>query len=324
MRAISVFYPTNHDDSELDYSKELKSLFKNYELINLPRKDYSSKYSEFSDLLRCGKLLMAWRGGSVRGEDTANSTVELLFDLSKSDYEYIKSNDIQVIGYSDVTYLLSNLLNNGIVCYYGPNLQSKFIEAPTDKEKEQMQKYMELALFSQEYTIDMFDMDLYTTDKPYTLQGGSAKGRLIGGNLATLFDMQTKFPQYMLKRKSGDILLLEDVDPKYCEENDALEKVEYVETYFQTLFDHGFFEDISALLIGRSKDPIVFGKEVFKISLSPREEMYYLEKVVSKYISKKIPIIANVPCSHTFPMITLPLGKCVEVDADVGIIRIGI
>lgn len=74
------------------------------------------------------------------------------------------------------------------------------------------------------------------------MQGGGARGRLIGGNLATLFDMQTKFPQYMLTRRPSDILLLEDVDPKYFEENDAIENVEYVETYFQTLFNNGFLK----------------------------------------------------------------------------------
>lgn len=76
------------------------------------------------------------------------------------------------------------------------------------------------------------------------------------------------------------------------------------------------------MLIGKSIDPVLFGKEVFNGALSWVEEKKYLEKVVRRYIPEGIPVIANIPCSHTFPMITLPLGKWVRVDTDAGTIRI--
>lgn len=308
MRDIAVFYPTNHCDSARDFSEQLKEICKKYNFINLPRKCHASKYDEFMALAKTHEVLMAWIGGGVEPKfGTTNSTVELLFQMTDKDFEFIKNKGVKVIGLSDVTYILAALQNNGMVCYYGPNLYSKFITCGGEDERTVMYNSLETALDNNEYVIDLADKDFNLTEMPTVVNGGKAKGRIVGGNTETIGAALRMYPEYALKRQPGDIIFLEAVCPGYDEEGFSCQ--------LENLQKHHFFDDISALIIGKGQRPNQRkGNEL--LWLDRKWEYDCLLKTIKKLIPENIPVIINAPSGHVSPMMTIPLGCTAELDAD--------
>lgn len=308
MKDFSVFYPTNHCDAHREYCEELKVLSDKYTFDNLPRRDYGSKYEEIGDLIRKADYLMAWLGGGVEKRfGTKNSTVELLFDMTEEDFALIKERGVKIVGLSDVTYLLAALQNRGIKCYHGPNLVSKFINCDGDSERLLMFESLENALNNDECTIDLGDKAFNVTENPTVVNGGKAKGRIVGGNAETLCAILRMYPEYMLKRKAGDIIFIESVHPSYDENGTAIQ--------LKTLSNNGFFESASAVIIGKGKTPLI--KRGEERDWKNREWEYeHLVESVKKFIPKNIPVIINAPSGHVSPMMTIPLGSEAELDAD--------
>ena len=308
MRDISVFYPTNHCDGHREYPNELKVLADKYNFDNLPRRDYTSKYDEISDLIKKADYLMAWIGGGIEPKfGTSNSTIELLFDMTEQDFALVKERGAKVIGLSDVTYLLAALQNRGIKCYYGPNLLSKFIRCDGDDERTLMYESLENALNNDEYTIDLNDKRFNVTENPTVLRGGKARSRLIGGNAETLRAIQESNPQYMLKRQKGDIIFLESVTPGYDEEGISIQ--------LKILAENGFFNDVSAVIIGKGQHPCQKSGDQ-RLWYDRKWEYDCLVKTVDLLIPKNIPVVINAPSGHVSPMMTIPLGCEAELDAD--------
>ena len=308
MRDISVFYPTNHCDSVRNFTKELSVFKEDYNFLNMPRRSYTSKYVEFCDLVKNSDVLMAWIGGGVEPKfGTSNSTVELLFDLKPEDFEFIKQKGVKIIGLSDVTYLLAALQNNGIECFYGPNLFSKFIQCGGDDERILMRDSLEKALSLDEYTIDLAQKEFNPSEMPVAVNGGKAKGRLIGANTDTLCAILRMYPEYMLKRQKGDVIFLEAVTPTYGDDGTAVQ--------FEKLAESGFFDDAAAVIIGKGKNPVKRKGEE-RDWLNRQGEFEMLVNGVKQFVPENVPVIVNIPCGHVSPMLTLPLGKTVELDTD--------
>ncbi len=308
MRDIAVFYPTNHCDSVRDFSEQLKEICKKYNFINLPRKYHASKYDEFMTLAKSHEVLMAWIGGGVEPKfGTTNSTVELLFQMTDKDFEFIKNKGVKVIGLSDVTYILAALQNNGMVCYYGPNLCSKFITCGGEDERTLMYNSLETALNNNEYVINLADKDFNPTEMPTVVNGGKAKGRIVGGNTETIGAALRMYPEYALKRQPGDIIFLEAVCPGYDEEGFSRQ--------LKYLKQHCFFDDASAIIIGKGQRPWVNVDGERKM-VDRSYEYENLIKSVKEFLPKGIPVIINAPSGHVSPMMTMPLGCTAELDAD--------
>lgn len=308
MRDIAVFYPTNHCDSVRDFSEQLKEICKKYNFINFPRKYHASKYDEFMTLAKTHNVLMAWIGGGVEPKfGTTNSTVELLFQMTDKDFEVLKSRGVKVIGLSDVTYILAALQNNGMVCYYGPNLYSKFITCGGEDERTVMYNSLETALNNNEYVIDLADKDFNLTEMPTVVYGGKAKGRIVGGNTETICAALRMYPEYALKRQTGDIIFLEAVCPSYDEEGFSRQ--------LKYLKQHCFFVDASAIIIGKGQRPWVNVDGERKM-VDRSYECENLIKSVKEFLPKGIPVIINAPSGHVSPMMTIPLGCKAELDAD--------
>lgn len=225
------------------------------------------------------------------------------------DYEALRRDPKIIIGYSDVTAILLGIYaQTGITTYYGPALAASFGEFPPFVDETY--RYfadilMEGAAFPYEMPAPEFWTDEYinwaTQDRgktPYpneqvTLRGGAAEGRLIGGNLNTMQGIW--FTPYMPEIREGDILFIED----------SLEDAATIERSFSLLKLSGIFKKIGGLILGKH--------EKFDDCGSGRKPYEVLAEVMGDV---NFPVLCEFDCCHTHPMLTMPLGCRVRLDAD--------
>lgn len=224
------------------------------------------------------------------------------------DYEAFKRNPKPIIGYSDVTaILLAVYAKTGISTYYGPALVASFGEF--EPFVDMTYKYFEDILVNEInlpyeiknpeiWTDEYIDWENQDREKQgvhnelITVYDGKVEGRLIGGNLNTMTGIWNT--EYMPEIKEGDILFIED----------SLKDCGDIERSFSLLKLSGVFEKVSGIILGKH--------ELFNDCKTGRKPYEILLEVLG---DKKIPFLAEFDCCHTHPMITLPIGCRVELDA---------
>ena len=291
------------------YERGVKYLeFKGYKIINgqLYRKkdNYRSgtiqeRAQEFNQLLynEDVQILMASIGG--------NNTNSILPYI---DYEYLKKHPKIIIGYSDVTALLLAIYaKTGLITFYGPAVASSFGELPpfvdwTFDSFNSMIKgtisfpycYEKPEVWTEEF-INWAEQDRSKEQLGndwICVNPGICQGRMIGGNLNT---MEGFFgTEYMPEIKKGDILFIEDSLKDACT----------IERSFSLLKLAGVFEKVSGIIFGKHEkfDDNGTGKCPYEILLEVLGDT-------------KIPILADFDCCHTHPMLTMPIGCEVMMDA---------
>lgn len=224
------------------------------------------------------------------------------------DYEAFKENPKPIIGFSDVTAILLGIYaKTGISTYYGPALVASFGELKPYVDLTY--KYFEDILVNdinyphmlenpEFWTDEFIDWENQDREKNrvenelITVYEGKVQGRLIGGNLNTMTGIWNT--EYMPEIKEGDILLIED----------SLHDCATIERSFSLLKLSGVFDKVSGIILGKH--------ELFKDSNTGRKPYEILLEVLG---DKEIPFLAEFDCCHTHPMITLPIGCTVELDA---------
>lgn len=224
------------------------------------------------------------------------------------DYEAFKENPKIIIGYSDVTAILLGIYaKTGISTFYGPALVASFGEFPSFVDYTY--EYFKDILIEDKALPYEFPMPEYWTDeyinwaeqgrekekrknKWITVYEGIARGRLIGGNLDTMQGIWGS--PYMPEIKEGDILFIED----------SLKDAATIERSFSLLKLNGVFDKVSGIILGKHElfDDMKTGRKPYEILLEVLGE-------------RQLPFIADFDCCHTHPMLTLPIGVEVELDA---------
>lgn len=225
------------------------------------------------------------------------------------DYAYLKKHPKIIIGYSDTTALLLAIYaKTGLTTFYGPAAASSFGELPpfVDWTFQNFQQILskDLSLpytyplppvWTDEY-INWSQQDRSKEQYPnrwICVHPGCVHGRLIGGNLNT---MEGFFgTEYMPPIQDGDILFLEDSLKDACT----------IERSFSLLKLAGVFDKVSGIILGKH--------EKFDDNGTGRAPYEILLEVLG---SPQIPILADFDCCHTHPMLTLPIGCTVLLDAD--------
>lgn len=225
------------------------------------------------------------------------------------DYVYFKENPKIIIGYSDVTaILLAIYAKTGISTYYGPAMVASFGEFPPFVEETY--KYFEdifvkdlqipfLLKTPKEWTEEYIPWEEQARGKKgesnqlLTINGGKAVGRLIGGNLNTMQGIWNT--EYIPAIEQGDILFVED----------SLKDVATIERSFALLKCSGVFDRIGGLILGKHEkfDDLGTGRKPYEI----------LKEVMGEV---SFPVLAEFDCCHTHPMLTIPIGATVELNAD--------
>lgn len=239
---------------------------------------------------------------STIGGNNSNSLLPYI------DYDFLKENPKIIIGYSDVTAILLGIYaKTGLVTYYGPAMVSSFGEF--DPLVSETFKYFadllveDLTLPHQlptplTWTDEFIDWAIQVEGKNcvpnelITVHPGVATGRLMGGNLNTMQGIWGT--EYMPTIKEGDILFIED----------SLKNEAIIERSFSLLKLSGVFDKIGGLILGKH--------EQFNNSQTGRKPYEILVEVMRDI---SIPVLAEFDCSHTHPMLTLPIGCQVELDA---------
>lgn len=260
-----------------------------------------ARAEEFNALLRDESVdvLMA----SVGGFNT-NSILPYI------DYAYFRAHPKPVVGYSDATALLLALYaKTGVPTFYGPALAASFGELPPFAE-------MTFSCFDSVvlhpapvpfpfplppfWTDERLDWETQTRPKqqypnrPVCVIPGKCRGRLIGGNLNTLEGIFGT--PYMPEIREGDVLFLED----------SMKSAMIVERSFTLLKLAGVFDRVGGILLGKH--------ELYDDCGTGRKPWEVLTEVLGSGFDK--PVSAEFDCCHTHPMLTLPIGCEVVLDAD--------
>jgi len=216
------------------------------------------------------------------------------------DYEMIRRNPKVVAGYSDVTALLTALhARSGLVTFHGPNGMGRWDAYSLD--------YFRRVLFDGEAvsfanTPRQTDTNVLTATqyRILTIREGTARGRLLGGNLSVLAGIAGS---PYLPAWDGAILFLEDVR----------EDIYRVDRMLTTLKLAGILDRIRGFVFGTCSE------------CGPGDGGYgalTFEELWADHIAPlNIPAWAGAMIGHGMPQWTLPVGAEVEIDAAAGSIR---
>ena len=233
------------------------------------------------------KLVMTLTGGW-----SSNEILPLI------DWQIVKDNPKPLIGFSDITVLLNAIYaRTGNVGYLGPNFATigRMLQWQYTLENFNAAiNKLPIQLMQSKYWGEHGTKQRKT--KPWkTLQTGTANAVLLGGNLGSLYLLQGT--PYMPTFNKPFIFLLEDDDEAGA--YTAKEVSRRLESLLQ--LPH-FKENLRGLIVGRF----------------PKSSRVLEKDIVSILSSKKlanIPIVYNIDFGHTLPMLTLPIGRSLEIIA---------
>lgn len=236
------------------------------------------------------KAIMTIRGGYGSGRL-----------LKKLDYNLIKNNPKIFHGYSDITSLLIGIHQmTGLVTFHGPVAISTY----TDYTKKYFYKALSESSPIGEIEDAPYDKNLQTSNRVWTVQGGTGEGELIGGNLTliaalmgTPFEIDTR----------DKILFIEEVG----------EEPQVLDRYLTQLDNAGKIEVCRGIVFDRmeSVHPRDY-KPGYYSSLS-KEEI-----IANRLENYKIPTCIGLSLGHIANKPTLPLGLKCKLNADTGKITI--
>jgi muramoyltetrapeptide carboxypeptidase LdcA involved in peptidoglycan recycling len=215
-------------------------------------------------------------------------------------------------GYSDMTVLhWAFLKHSNLATFYGPALTIGLAEFPevlphTDRWLRAAWFHSEPLRFdpADEWTEEILDFDkqldlrrsraLSHSSGWRVLREGEARGPIIGGCLETI----------CWHLKGSDTW----IDPEGCifflEMSEEAPSPAHVDAYLTDLEQLGVFDACTGLLFAR---PMGYSDE-------DTETLWRV--VADRTASAGIPVLANIECGHTDPMITLPLGVPAHLSAD--------
>lgn len=202
--------------------------------------------------------------------------------LDHIDYPLIARHPKPFVGYSDITALhLAFSQRAGLLTFHGPLFRTELL---------QRQQPGEAALFRMlRGEVKEGDLIMHPPGWPLaTVAGGSARGRLVGGNLSMLCALQGT--PWALET-DGAVLFIEDV-------NEPLYRIDRLLT---TLRLGGKLHGLAGVLAG-------------DFAGIPPEQLRPLLEAF--FTPLGIPVLAGWRSGHCQPNMTLPLGAQVEMDAD--------
>jgi muramoyltetrapeptide carboxypeptidase len=208
--------------------------------------------------------------------------------LDLLDYDIIKENPKMIIGFSDITALLTAIYTRTkIVTFHGPVASSSMNEF----SKSYLQKII--------FETPKQEPVIYQSPAMQTIVPGKTAGRLVGGNLSVICSlMGTK---YEIDSKDA-ILFLEDISEDAYQIDRKLNQLKLA----------GKFDDAAGIMFG-----------IFK-NLNHRRNFYpnmgyTIRELYDQYFCKlKKPVVYDVPFGHLENNLTLPIGTMAELDSKKG------
>lgn len=207
--------------------------------------------------------------------------------LEHIDFEIIRQHPKIICGYSDITALLNAIYaKTGLITYHGAH----FSTFGFDNEAGYTQRaFFDCVMKSQSITVEPSQ----TANEYTVIQRGSCEGTIIGGNLCTLNLLQgTQF----MPQADEIVLFLEDdniMGDYFIYEFDR---------NFQSLLQNYGTERIKGVVFGRFDDSCKMDADTMK-------------RIITDKLPKDIPALFGVDFGHVYPMITIPIGGRVRINA---------
>lgn len=219
--------------------------------------------------------------------------------LDKLDYEGIAKNPKVFVGYSDITALhLALYQKTGLVTYHGPIAVSDWNEFTVRHFKEVLFKGNKLTI---ENPQEKGGFLTQTKDRFSTITPGSARGTLLGGNLAVLTNIMGT--PYFPTDWNNKILYLEDVG----------EAIYAIDRMMSQLHLGGVLQQISGFVFGKCT----------RCTPGSGYGSLTLEEVLDHYIKPLgIPAYSGAMIGHIPKNVTVPNGILAQVNADQGTITL--
>ena len=277
---IGIIAPAGPVRNEGDFSAGLKILtdlgFKTrYRNDILRHNDFLAG----TDQERLAELHELWRDPEVKAILAVRGGYGCLRLLPDLDFSLIREQPKMLIGFSDLTVLLSAIQQKtGLITFHGPMLSTL---ARSDRD-------------SQEAFFDLLTGRPRPENKIKGLEilkGGQTSGRLLPGNLTSLVHLLgTPFePEWR-----DTILVLEDI-------GEAPYRIDRLLTH---LWAAGRLERITGLILGDFDQ------------CGERETIW--QRVLDLLAHRTIPIWANFPCGHGSRNLILPVGAEARLDSTAG------
>ncbi|GAB3504605.1 S66 peptidase family protein [Emticicia fontis] len=215
------------------------------------------------------------------------------------DYKTIQQNPKVFIGYSDITALLLGIYaKTGLITFHGPVGSSTWNKFSVDNFKNML---IEGNVVQMDNPTSKGDNLVQVDDRIYTINGGKATGRLIGGNLTVLSHIvgSPYLPDF-----KGSILFLEDV-------GEDLYRIDRMITQLKLA---GILNQLSGFVFGKCTD------------CPPSKGGYgslTMEDIFEDHIKPlKIPSFSGAMIGHIKDKFTVPVGLEATIDAGSGSITL--
>ncbi len=230
-----------------------------------------------------------------------------------------------LMGFSDVTTMLTAVRGMGIVTFHGPSVMAGLSQLGDLPEAATTHVHDLLFTTGHEYIYPRFDgyVEGYldwrdpanvglagpsqSDQGPRVLQGsGRVTGELFGGCLEVLDWLRGTSAWPVGDEWSRRLLFIET-----SEEKPTPEQVRRMLRSFGVL---GVFDRVTGILVGRPRD-------------HTRKERDALDEAIRTLVAEEfgrpdLPIVAGLPFGHTDPQWVLPLGVQAELDVDAGSLRL--
>lgn len=233
--------------------------------------------------------IMAVRGGS--------GSFHLLDYI---DYNNIIKNPKIFLGYSDITALLISIYNKtGLITFHGPMPFKPISNVAADYLKKIIMNKNKFVL----QNIILENDDLIQTEyRITTINAGLAKGKIIGGNLTTLVNLiGSDYLPRDPKKWQDVILFVEEID----------EEVYKIDRMLSQLEKAKILDNISGFIFGLATNCNTGNMN----SISLEDTLYKYFKDI------KIPVFSGSMIGHSDKTFTIPLGIKVEINSNLGAIK---
>ncbi|OSP55288.1 LD-carboxypeptidase [Pseudoruegeria sp. SK021] len=296
------------------------------EVVDMPHTHHDADWLDCHPEARAADLMQAFADPSIRGIVASIGGDDAIRLLPHLDLDVIRSNPKVFIGYSDVTVLHFACLRAGLGSFHGPTIMSGFAENAGMTELAATS--FERATFDPEpigllptnsvgWTVEACQWQDATSQKrprtriPSTglevLQGnGVITGRLLGG-CAEVMEMLKGTPWWPpLHAWDGAVLFYETSE----EAPDASLVLRWLRNYAA----QGILHRLSAILLARPGGRMT--------DLERKAQKAAVRRGLAEAGLSDMPVLADLDIGHTDPILTLPYGARVEINADTTCIRL--
>jgi muramoyltetrapeptide carboxypeptidase len=211
--------------------------------------------------------------------------------LDRLDYALMKKHPKIIMGYSDVTVILNAIhKKTGAITFHGPTVQTIARKLPAAQLKQAFN-----LLGGEEAEMPL--------GKSKVIHGGTAHGKLVGGNLSLIVSLLGTPWQPDFK---NSVLFLED----------CTEELSRIDRMLRQLRNAGAFDQISGLVLGGFTDLTDKGGKPYgkTVEAMIREVTAGLD----------IPVVMNAPFGHGRDLYSLPVGLPARLTARAGHSRLAL